>query len=304
MVIPADELRETLRRLEAKVGQIDHITEEDALLIPVLFDKVSSGLKELQAQGLNLASEAKNFESVMQLYRQKAGVFLRKIDGAKTLQSARQEYTPTAAQWWWFIDEWLAEQHKREAQSWFKRLLAAGVILGILIIAYNRFLAPDPAVREAIGHQQLAEMGIRDGDYETALQEVEMALSYRPEDGELWVMKGCLEFVLESPEAAEPAFIKAQELITDQETFFVLRAQIYSGLGQLPQIQADAEALLELDPQSAYGNFFMGVVRESEGNLQDAYAYYENASQFAHENEQSELYVMARMRLSQLMTSQ
>ena len=46
-----DQLRDALGRLNALVGQLGYALEEEALNIPSLFDEVSAGLAELQAQG-------------------------------------------------------------------------------------------------------------------------------------------------------------------------------------------------------------------------------------------------------------
>jgi hypothetical protein len=46
-----DQLRDTLARLKALVGQLGYALGEEALNILPLFDEVSAGLAELQAQG-------------------------------------------------------------------------------------------------------------------------------------------------------------------------------------------------------------------------------------------------------------
>jgi len=99
-----DQLRDALGRLDALVGQLGYALGEEALNIPSLFDEVSAGLAELQAQGQDVRGEATQLKIVSAELQHKAATFLREIGGSSRLRDARSARQPDPAQWGWFLD--------------------------------------------------------------------------------------------------------------------------------------------------------------------------------------------------------
>ena len=297
---PAAQLREDLTQLENRVGQIDHGTPALLSEILPLFDHAFALLTDLQAQGASFPGEQARFETVAATFRRKSQKFLRIIGGAPALERARPTPRPDAARWWWFVDEWLAEQQRARR----RRALQIGglvtAVLAVLLGVYLAFLRPDEATREYLRRQSAAEALTVSGDCAGALVEVNAALAVKPDQMELLVFKGVLEECLESPQEAEQAFTQAQALAENQETFLLERAQKYLLLGLPEPAMADADAILAENAESAYAYFFKARAYELQDALAEADRAYTKAGELAAAAHQTELEAIIRVQQAYL----
>ncbi len=296
---PAEQLREDLTQLENRIGKLDYGTREEVLDILPLFDHAFALLTDLQAQETPFPGEQARFETVMATFRRKARKFLRVIGGAPALERARQAQPPDAARWWWFVDEWQAEQQRTQRLRTLKLWGIAAAVLAVLTVLYMVFLRPDKATREQLRHQNTAESLVMSGDYANALTEVNAALAAKP-DMELYVFKGVLEEHLGQTQEADQSFSRAQVLAESQEAFLLARAQKYLLLGWADRAMADADAVLAENAKSAYAYFFKAQAYESQDALAEADSAYTKASELAAAAGETELEAIIRVQQAYL----
>jgi tetratricopeptide (TPR) repeat protein len=297
----ADELRHQLDELEAKLGRLGYGLGREALTILPLFDAVSATMASFQAEGQSMRAEWARLETASAALRRKATVFLREIGGTRALQVARRTHQPLPANWWWFLDQVVAD--KRRAQLRQLLMTAAGTVgvLLLLFALYQRFLAPDPATRARLEHEQAAENLVLEGDLATALSEVDQALAIAPGDPSLLIFKGGLQQALGQKAAAEETFSQAEAAFGDRETFLLARGQMYLRLDQAQAALSDAEAAIQLNPESASGYLLLGRANEWLENYQQAIAAYEQAATLADAQGNSQIAAMARVNMGVLM---
>jgi tetratricopeptide (TPR) repeat protein len=295
-----DQLRDTLARLEALVAQLGYALGEEALDIPPLFDEATAGLAELQAQGQGARGEAAQLETVSAGLRRKAGTFLREIGGASRLRDARNARQLNPAQWWWFLDQWLADRRRSQLRQLLQWTVVAALLLALLYFIYQRFLAPNPAIVASLEHQQKADWLAQAGDLAGALNETEQALAAIPRDPEQLVFKGVLQQTLGHDAAAEETFAVAEAQV-GREGFLIARSRRYLSLGQAKAALADARAVIELNSNSAMGYLVLGQANEGAGNYAEAMDAYSRASTLAEAQNKLEIVAIARMQFGMLM---
>ena len=297
---PADEVRDLLAQLEAKVARLGRGQEPEAQTILDLFDAIAARLAELHAGGQVLRAEEARWEAVSAAFRRKAGTFLGVLGGAGALAEARRARQPDPAAWWWTIDQWLAEKRKAQLRRIVRWAAVAAVVLVLLAVLYQRFLAPDPATRERLRHEQAADNLTLDGNLAGALGEVDQALGYAPGDPTLLALKGVLQQKL-GQFAAQETFAAAEKAAGSRETFLITRAQMYLRVGDGQAMLADAQEVVTANPQSAPGYLLLGQANETLGNSQAAIAAYEKAGSLADAQNNPQLAAIARMNLATLL---
>lgn len=304
---PAGTLRQALDQLDVRLGKLKHGNRQDAEEILHLFDQADAALRALEEKGAEAPAEKVRFESLSAQFRSKRARILKNLGGAKaliTLRAARAPHNPhnlNEARWWWYLDRDLASERRA---NW-RRIGLWGVLgliaFALLAFGYERFLAPDPAVRRAYGHQRTAERLAEEGDYAEALAEANQGLAQTPDDPYLLTLQGVCHQMLGETEDAEESFAAAQAAYASQELFLRARAQVYLRSGRPDELEADANALLALEPNSPHAHFYLGLVSEVRQEYQAAKTYYEKASELAQAADEMELHVMASMQLSQVM---
>ena len=296
----ADEVRDLLAQLEAKIARLGRGGRSEAAATLDLFDSIHARLTELHAGGQVLRAEEARWEASSAAFRRKAGTFLRLLGGAGALEEARRARRPDPAAWWWFIDQWLV--HQRQAQ--LRRLLlwagVAAAALVLLAVLYQRFLAPDPATRERLRHEQAADSLTMDGDLAGALVEVDQALGYAPGDPTLLTLKGVLQQKMGQFVAGE-TFVAAEKAAGSRENFLITRAQMYLRVGDGKSMLADAQEVVTTNPQSAAGHLLLGQANETLGNGEAAIAAYEKAGSLADAQNNPQLAAISRMNLATLL---
>jgi tetratricopeptide (TPR) repeat protein len=297
----ADELHDQLNQLEARVGRLGYGLGQEALTIPPLFDTVSAALASFQARGQSMRAEEARVETVSAELRRKARLFLREIGDVGALRAARSARQPDAAHWWWFLDEWVADRRRAQLRGLLWVSVGVVAVLLLLVAVYQFFLAPDPATRERIKHQQAAESLALEGNLVGAMNEVEQALVVAPGDPNLLTLKGSFQQALGQSQSAEETFAAAQAAFGDRATFLLARGQAYLLANQAQAALADAQALIALDPQSAQGYMLLGRSQEWLENYPEAIAAYQQAATLAEAQGDFQLTGVARVNVGMLM---
>ncbi len=298
------ELRDVLTTIERRIAKLKEISPEDALGILPMLDQAREQLDALEAAGggaSNERSEGAQFETLLRQLDKKGSTFVNRVGGSAALKQARLERQPDESDWWWFIDEDLAQKRKSKIKRGAIGAAIIGALLIVLVVIYNQFLAPAPEFQAGIGFQQTAENKLLQGRYEEALADVEQAIEHLPDYPELYVLRGVLYDVLEQPDLAEHSYELAREKLSQEETFYNERAKYFLLAGMGEPGMKDAEMALSINPDSAVSLMYIAQAYEMLGNLSKAIDYYELASAAAERTNNPTLQVMARMQLATLM---
>jgi tetratricopeptide (TPR) repeat protein len=295
------DLRDLLTNIEKHITKLKEIDPEEALAIPSLFDQAQRRLAALANAGVNVGSEESHLESLLRQFHSHDSLFVRRVGGPTVLRQARQAQQPDEDHWWWYVDEALASRRKSTLLRWAVGFLVLVVaVLGFNSI-YQRFLAPDPAVQASYGLRQNAENALITGDPQLALENVNEALTYTPDNAYLYLLQGVIYLTLEKPDAAEKSFDIARQKFQDDEIFYAERAGLYAIIGQAELAIEDANTAIAINPDMAYAYIHRAQAYETMGDLSAALADYELASEIAEQTGDAEIQVFARMRLAQLL---
>jgi hypothetical protein len=132
-VTQVGELRELLTTIERRIAKLKEISAEQALEMLCLLDQASERLDAIDAAGASGSSEATQFESLLMQLEKKDAVFIKQLGGSVVLRQARKENQPDKGNWWWFIDEALAQKRQSKIKYW---AIVSAVIAGIWLEHY------------------------------------------------------------------------------------------------------------------------------------------------------------------------
>lgn len=291
-------------RIEVIVGKIGLNTAEQGLSLLTELDKASERIQALDDGDTKKALTTQLASALAKLHKN-AAPFLRDIGGAHVLKAAREAAQPSEDRPWWFLDEYIASNRK----ALLRRVSITGgiivLVLGLLGVLYQVFLAPDPLVAERYSREQSAQEALIMGDFPSALTEVDAGLKVAPADPTLLVLRGVILESSGREAEAEAAFSTAAGQVK-AEDFHLLRAQAYIFANQPDKAYADAQQALQINPDSIQAYLYRGQAQESRLEYSSAMEDYEKAFAIADKTGQGALAAMTRMRiamLTQLMTS-
>lgn len=296
----ADDLRELLTQAELIVANLRGAGARAQTLL-FLMDTIQELMARLLETGIDLRAEATRMETVERLLLSKDGVLVREMQKLGGLSWAREQVKPAPAQWWWYLDQRVAERQQRTLRR--ALLIGAGVLAAFLLfsLAYRYLFPPDPrqvAVMERTGQ---ADQAMQAGDLSTALSLYEEAAAIRPEDPELKVWVGVLAEKLGQAEKAAQAYGEAESLLGDRARFLMQRAMTWLRIGELDRAEADALASLDENPELAESYFVLGGIYEARGDVPRAVAAFDKTAELAEKANNSPLIVMAKTRLGMLL---
>lgn len=294
------ELGAKLTQLEKQVELIGRKLGPQALDMLPLLDEAHVLLARVQAEGNPAPAEAGRLEAILTRFDRKAVAFLHEIGGRSALQKARAARRPEPAQWWWCLDQRLGARRKasvRRLLIWGAGIAAA---IAVLVLVYNRFLAPPPAVVARQAHESAANDAVAAQDWAGALREVEQALTFDPGSSDLLVFKGIVLLQLGQTADAETAFAAAKQSLGSEDVFLTTRGEKYLALGRLDQARADAQGAVQANPQSAAAYLLLGKVDQSLGRNSEALAEYDQASKLADAQGNTLLVALARVQAAYL----
>jgi len=295
---PAEELRATLSRLEAAVGQLGFSGQEHPTEILHLMDRATELVDVLSRHGGNMTSERARFDTITNQLRRKRQALLKQLGGTMTLRALRDEVQTTPQGWWWTIDEELERERKLRTRRTVWTVGVVVAITALLSVLYTQFLAPDEATRARYRHEQRAESALTQDNLEAALSEVELALTHAPGDEKLLVLRSVVLDLLGRSAEAERDFALARQRSSDLEALYSTRAQAYLLAEAADRALDDAQRMIDLNPASAMGYYQMGNANANLGNLLEASENFETAGTLAAAAGRTELEGMARIQLA------
>ena len=292
-----DGLRESLDEAQRLLADLGSGRAEPTQLLHRL-DRIAEALQELEDQGADLRVERTRFDSLLQRVRQQRRIVVGSDWGA--IEAARAESEPQASQWWWFLDQQVA-QERREA--WLRRIglgIAVVALLAGAWLAYDRFLAPPPEMRQAYRHIESGKRAFDEGDLTAATSHFETARGLTPQDPEPWLWGGVLCESTAGCTESESLFKAAERLYPTRFDFLVNRGRVYLESGDPDEASADVDAALKLNPDSGWGYYLRAGVEVRQGDYSAALDDLDLAADLAEQNGQSRLHGMAVTQRAQL----
>jgi len=288
---PADRLREALDRGERQVNNMRGAGPRavDTLYV---FDQLAEGLAALDGAGADVRSERARFETLQRLLRRRKNRFLSEVGAA--LQVERASTQPDKSRWWWFLDKEAARQRKARLRRTLTWGLAAVLLLVVAGLAYNRFLAPPPEIREAFQRTARAESLVEEGDLQGALSEFASAAALNPEDPTPWLWQGAILVELGAQDDAQAAFEKAQSLYGSEADLLLDRAMIHLQLGNLTAADVTVAKAIALTPQEGRGYYVRAAVLAQQGDYDASIDDLEHAAELASAAGDTQLEAAAR----------
>jgi tetratricopeptide (TPR) repeat protein len=297
---PADDLRDKLQRAEQVVVNLKGMGPKAVVLLELL-DEAQDLITSLEAKGMDLRPERTRLTTVHNQLRSRAAALARELAVAGGLPTLRQNRAPGRDRWWWYLDELVAQRRRRLLRNGIIAGTFFLIVLGVAIVAYDRFLAPDPLTRQKLALIGDAEILLSQGDIPSALEKYQAAHAIDPTDAEVLIWVGVLAQQLGQDTEAENAFAGARVQVGSEVEFLVVRGMTYAMMGQLDAAQSDAKAALALDPHSAEAHFLLGGVYEGQGRNREAIAELQQAADLARQVGNDNLYVLAATRLAMLL---
>jgi tetratricopeptide (TPR) repeat protein len=290
-----------LDEMDVLLSRIGARNSQQAFQILNRMDAIDCQIKEMQEHGANIKAEEGQYETACAILRKQAAAFVRDAGGASALRSEREKRNPPEGAWWWRLDEIAAQKSKESTLRFVKWGAALVILVGVLVAAYQIFLAPSPEVMaryEAIDKTTtLAESG----NYTEALAAIQKGLDAAPDDPELLLWQGVIYSMQGNDQQAAAIFSKVQGQVSGAEAFYLMRAQDYLTIGQNPRAEQDAQAAINANPKSARGYYILGSAQENAGDSQSALKSYQMAVDLADQANDSELIVEAKVKMGYLM---
>jgi len=232
-----------------------------------------------------------------------AKVLLKTIGGKEVLKEKRKIKGKSPDHWWWYLDHYLEDKRKRDLQRSGMIGLVLLVVFALLVLVYDRYLAPPPEVRARIDYETRIDDFIYSGDYISAMSEMEGALAIAPDYYPLWIKKGVLAKVLGNEAVEQSSYETAQQFVENPEYFFYERASVFMQFGLYDDVLEDTDNLLAINAKSAEAYLYRGMVYEMRGENSQAYDAFEKAALLAEEQNKNQLVATIRVRMGMLLQS-
>lgn len=295
---------------------LDRLDEIEAMLAKIdssnrpLAERILLGLDEIQheilasnrdeVEALKIDTQ---FKFVSKRIEQSAPILVKALGGSKALKEKQSLYGVKKEQWWWYLDDFLRQKRKQKIKRYSLIGLILVILLGILAIVYDQFIAPPPEIRKRIiAESQINEL-IDQQDYSHAMDAVGNALVLYPDYAPFWIKKGALARVLNDQQTEEKSFEQAIQFSTDLETYYLYRCAAWMQLGLLDDLLNDADTIIELNPDSPEGYLYKGMAYENRGEMRAAFDAFEKAGELAEKKNDAQLAATIKVRLGMLMQS-
>ncbi|MEE8389621.1 MAG: tetratricopeptide repeat protein [Anaerolineae bacterium] len=295
---PVDRLRESLDKAEQSVTSLRGIGPQ-ALELPHLLDRITDLVGELEATGVDVRAEHVRFEIVQRQLRRRQNHFVAEAGSA--FQEERAAVRPDQDRWWWFLDEAVAQQRQHQLRRTLTWGLALTFLCGFAWIAYDRFIAPAPELRQSFQHSMAGERLVEEGDLRAALAEFEAAAAITPDDPALWTWQGVTHFEMGELDEAQKAFDTARSLYETESDFLLDRGLVYLRVGDLDAASADVEQVITTDPSAAVAYYVRASVVAEQGDYAAAITDLERAAELAQAAGNSQLEATARVQRAMVM---
>jgi len=294
---------ELLDQVDTYLTRLERGYPTEPVKILTLLDEVQAKLDEAEKQGISKIAEKSHFDYIIARVKKDALKLFRLLGGHSALQILRDEHKPAQSAWWWFLDQWLAEQAKKNLKKNLTIFLGIVGVLIILGLVYQFFLAPDPATQAAYNAQTDAQREIGEGKLDVALQSVDKGLQAKPGSPELLLLKAVILEKLGQNAQAQDLFTQVEQLLGNREQFLQARSLLNLQIGDAQAAKNDSTELIQINPQSAEGYYYLGQSNQALGDLQSALANFQKASDLAQSQNKPELVAMVRVNMAYLIQS-
>ena len=223
-----------LRELLAQARKmVDDLPGSGARAQTLLFqlDAIQDLFARLKDSGADLRAETTRMEAIESALRSKDFILLRQLEAAGGLAACRAAANPTPEQWWWFLDEGLAQKEKGQKRQTLRTLGIVVAVLLIAVVLYRFVLAPDTSTTRVMDKTSQAEAALKEGDLAGATLAYRQAAEIQPDNPELQAWVGVLEEMQGNTEASAEAYANAERLAGSPAHFYVLRGTARSGAG-------------------------------------------------------------------------
>jgi len=296
----ADRFREKLHELEIALADLRG-RGKGVLDLLRLRDELGDEIVTLTQAGLDLRAEQTRLETIDNSIYRRGGAIVRELRAVGGLAEIRRTEDPPASHWWYYLDLDLAEKQRKTAIK--ITAIVVGVVVLLLTFNYvmNKFFGMDPVEREARGFANVAEKHLSYGEYDEALPLYEQAVAVHPGLGDVQIMLGVLYEKDGRLDEAKKALAAGEAAVGDPVDYYITLARSYQSVGEADVALEKIQMALELDPESAQAYIIRGGIYEEAGKEAEAVQDYGHAASLAQEQEQSAIYVLARMREGMLM---
>lgn len=299
--VPPLSLNKRLDEIENRLGRLSINEEVDALEIFRALDEAKQQLDDAEKRGLNLKAEQAQWEGILATIKRDARELLRKAGGKAALQSARIQRGAPLDHWWWYLDEYLAEERRRKLDRTLRLAVVLGVVLALAVIVYQKFFAPDPKVIAEVTAKQNAEQALMEKNLPTALMEVEEGLKQSPESVDLLMLKAGILEVQGKADEAKAILAELEKRVNNPEAYALSRAQTYMLLNRFDEAIEVLDGLISQKPDSAKGYLLLGQAYELTGDQLQALQTYEKASEVGERVNDPVTVAQARIKMGMLM---
>lgn len=296
---PADKLREQLTELERIVSLPKDKLGIQARSFLSLVDDVHAELLRLTADGAELSAEQGRFDDVVARMSQRAETFLSAI-GETQLFATRPPHATRDSHPWFFLDEIARDNKARRLKPYFRILGIAVGIVGIVWLAFNTFLKPDPATVEKTSRFETAMELATAQDYPAAINEIDRVLEILPDDVDARVFKAVLLQKTGDAAGAKILLDEANSLAETDIAVPLAAARLWQQLGENRTAITLAEGVLEQYPDSAEAWFIAGQSHAALGETDAAREALSKAAELALAQGNDSLYVIAKTNLTYL----
>ncbi|HMO55996.1 MAG TPA: hypothetical protein PKA05_04100 [Roseiflexaceae bacterium] len=285
-------LRERLDEIE-RLFVVMHETPAGVISVLQLYDQIEGLIEAARAAQLNIEPEANRADFMQRQIINRAP----KIIQLATLGDHMAELTTSR------IGRLVLDTAAERRRTQKRQLLTAGaVVVGVLVLFFGVLPALFPPTPIA-NTNNVARLAV-DGDLEGALAYAREEQLQYPDDAELLIWIGVLEQQQGTGDAElAPLWERARSLYGNDASFYFTRGNLLLQLNNLDAATADGLRLTQMEEAAAYGHLILGGVAEQRGDLPGAVAEFERATQLAEANGDSQLQVMARVRLGLLLQS-
>lgn len=291
---------ENLDRLEVLVGKIGMNTSEQSIQILIGLDTALENIGYLEGKISHKTAESQ-FEDICSQLRSHARQFIKDLGGFSVLREHREQIQPPKENWWWYLDELLDKARKARFRHSIFGLTGVILALGLVILVYNLFLAPDPITVAVYTAEQTTRDLMMKSDLDGALIEVEKGLEAAPSEGSLLTLKAIILEEQKKPELSAQFMDAAAKVFLSEEEFLQTRGQAYMLVGRYEKALADVAEMLSKNPQSAEAYLLSGQIHELKQDYSKAFEDFGTAFDLADAQNKNHLAGIARIRMASML---
>ena len=296
-------LSDLMDGVESDFGRLGGNSGKVAEGLLLKLDEIQVRLAKLREDDRELGAEASQWNYIGALTRKNARLIIRQVGGVGCYKELRAAHSPDSSRWWWYLDEYLLQEQKTSLKRLLRGVLIGIGVIAILVVAYERFLAPSPQLRAKLNHQDAAFTQVAAGNLASALDETNQGLTFMPEDVQLLMLKGVLLQKLNRAVEADQVYSQVLSKQQGRENFLAMRALLWVQMNDPALAEMDALEMITTNPQSAQGYYYYGLSQELLGKTEQAINAYQKASTLADQLGQDELNATIRMHMGFLMQS-